>query len=97
MDLQSAVGISSKRPSQPEDGALRRLAEHLLDRSSAGSVVDRCAADRRLEAFLKNHFADLQQAAPLRLPRRNRPGFRRTGCPESCRSPAIGTLTATSM
>src|SRR4051794_1494470 len=70
MDLERAVGISG---AVPADANGRRDVSRLVTeivrapRPSAGAD-ERCPADRRIEAYLNAHFADLTRAAPLRLP-----------------------------
>src|SRR5688500_14166859 len=69
MDLQSAVGICRAAPPRSNaNGELRRGTERILESYGAGSSAGRCAADRRIEAFLRTHFADLGMAKPLQLP-----------------------------
>ncbi len=70
MDLALAVGICGTAALPPEVSAeVRSLAEALADHPrAAGSHDDSCPADRRVEAFLNAHFADLTRSARLRLP-----------------------------
>jgi hypothetical protein len=70
MNLASAVGIHESTPaSQDAQAAAQQLAERICaDLRSATPQAGRCPADRRIEAFLKQHFADLTPTAPLQLP-----------------------------
>ncbi len=65
MDLESAVGIHGA-DTAPAD--VRGLSMNLIGRARPAAADDRCPADRRIEAFLKAHFADVTGADPLRLP-----------------------------
>jgi hypothetical protein len=67
MDLPLKVGISGPAVSSAQTQAeIRALADRLL--GGAHPEGERCPADRRIEAFLNSHFADLTKSAPLRLP-----------------------------
>src|SRR5579863_4634029 len=67
MDLALKVGINGPAVSSAQTQAeIRALAERLLSRGH--EALDRCPADRRIEAFLNSHFADLTKSAPLGLP-----------------------------
>lgn len=57
----------------PEDEPFTEAASGLLNRyqETARLLAEhRCPADRRIEAFLEKHFADLNLPQPLRLPNR---------------------------
>ena len=65
MDLESAVGISGTDTASPDGRAAP--VRNLADRSPRPPPPrtrrgDRCPADRRIEAFLNDHFADLAGA-----------------------------------
>jgi hypothetical protein len=51
-----------------DTAALRKLATTLVRGPRTGAAAQRCPADRRIEAYLNAHFADLIGAKPLRLP-----------------------------
>jgi hypothetical protein len=69
MDLASSVGIHGADAAPDGRGDLRGLAAGLIrGPRPAARTDDRCQADRRIEAFLNAHFADLTRSAPLRLP-----------------------------
>jgi hypothetical protein len=62
----SPEGVSPS-PALADPELARRLAAGLVRRPAAHED-ERCPADSRVEAFLEAHFADLAQAARLRLP-----------------------------
>ena len=97
MDLETALGISGAVVASPDARRdLHRLATGLVRglRPAARGEV-RCPADRRIEAFLNTHFADLVQGSVCSSPPPSR--FRATGSPASflCRPTATPTTTNT--
>lgn len=69
MDLATAVGISNTlAPIDAESSGIRQLARQLVDSPVSADSGKACPADRRIEAFLNSHFADLLGPNLLRLP-----------------------------
>src|SRR4051794_13209323 len=63
-----SAGIEAAPASREEWSELRGLAEKLVRSGAAAKKGATCPVDRRLEAFLNDHFADLAKANPLALP-----------------------------
>ncbi len=76
-----------------------RLASELVDRPRgvSGTSGAKCPADRRIESFLNDYFADLKPAVAAPPARRRRWSCPGTASPASCRSPRTPTATATTM
>ncbi len=70
MDLERAVGISAAVPADANGrrDVSRLVTEIVRAPRPAAGEGERCPADRRIEAFLNAHFADLTRTTPLRLP-----------------------------
>jgi phosphoenolpyruvate carboxykinase (diphosphate) len=70
LDLDLEVGIAGA--AFPDSDGVRDVrtlvTEIIRDPRPTNGREERCPADRRIEAFLNAHFADLARAAPLRLP-----------------------------
>jgi hypothetical protein len=71
MDLETSYGIATHGPARSRADSLLvlRIAAELVDRAREHDATQQtCPADRRIEAFLNEHFADLGLSEPLRLP-----------------------------
>ena len=69
MNLETALGIADdRRPPRERDAQARATAWPAGGSPFLHRTGDRCPADRRIEGFLNDHFADLRLASPLSLP-----------------------------
>ena len=72
MHLEDALGIAAGGipPSDGHHAELARIAAELVNchGPSSAARAELCPADRRIESFLSDYFADARLDSPLRLP-----------------------------